>query len=170
MDEYGGVTGLVTIEDLLECIFGELPSASETSVAGELSRRVNDADNLHASMTVETFNLGLGASLPTEIAKSIGGLILHEYGEMPSEGSKVTVGGWELTVVSVEKNRIREVRVKELASKQTNHVRVTGQPVDGEPQSGQTGETGGIATAAESLVVKQNESAPEETNKQQGEG
>lgn len=170
VDEYGGVTGLVTIEDLLECIFGDLPSASERSVVGELSKRVADADNIRASMSVENFNLGLDASLPTDIAKSIGGLLLHEYGELPPEGSNVAVGGWELTAVSVEKNRIQEVRAKKLTSKKAKHARATGQPVAGEPQSGRAEETDGIAATPDSSVVQQNESAANGTNKQQGEG
>jgi magnesium and cobalt transporter len=114
VDEYGGVTGLVSIEDLLECIFGELPSASEARFSGELSQRVEDAENLQASMSVDQFNTGLDAKLPTDVADTLGGLILHEYGEMPAEGAKVVCHGWELMVISVQRNRIQEVRAKKL--------------------------------------------------------
>lgn len=120
VDEYGGVTGLVTIEDLLECIFGELPSASEIKGVGELSQRVEDAGNLHASMTVEQFNAGLDANLPTSVADTVGGLILHEYGEMPPVSAKVAIHGWELTVISVERNRIQEVRAERLEQGQVD--------------------------------------------------
>ena len=114
VDEYGGVTGLVTIEDLLECIFGELPSESEILMADDLRNRIQNADHIHASMTVAQFNLGLDAALPTDVAETIGGLILHEYGEMPPIDAKVVCKGWELTVVAVESNRIQEIKAKQV--------------------------------------------------------
>lgn len=120
VDEYGGVTGLVTLEDLLECIFGELPSASEDRFSGELSKRIQASENLRASMTIEQFNTELDAELPMEAANTLGGLILHEYGELPPEGAKISSYGWELTVVSVEKHRIQEIRAKKLEALATS--------------------------------------------------
>lgn len=134
VDEYGGVTGLVTIEDLLECIFGELPSASEERFTGELSKRVQASENLQASMTIAQFNAGLDAELPTDVANTLGGLILHEYGELPPVGVKVTSYGWELTVVSVERHRIDQLRAKKLEKLQTNPLASTAHSADGKQQ------------------------------------
>ncbi len=119
VDEYGGVTGLVTMEDLLECIFGELPSASEVKVADEIRKRVGSTDQVSAAMTVEQFNVDFTAELPTDIADTIGGLVLHEFGELPPVNAKVEYEDWEFTVVSVESNRIQELRAKGVLKKVT---------------------------------------------------
>jgi putative hemolysin len=117
VDEYGGVTGLVTMEDLLECIFGELPSASEVAVADKLRKRVGGTDRIDAAMTIEQFNQDLNSRLPTDLADTVGGFILHEYGELPPEGGKVSIKGWEFTVVTVDNNRIQELKVRKLLVK-----------------------------------------------------
>jgi putative hemolysin len=114
VDEYGGVTGLVTMEDLLECIFGDLPSASEVAVAEKLRKRLGGTDRIAAAMTIEQFNQDFNSRLPADLADTIGGFILHECGELPPEGSKVTIKGWEFTVVTVDNNRIQEVKAKQL--------------------------------------------------------
>ena len=145
VDEYGGVTGLVTIEDLLECIFGELPSASELRATDELSQRVEDADSIQASMAVDQFNIGLDAHLPTDITNTIGGLILHEYGEMPPVGTQVAFHGWEFTVTSMDKNRIQEVRVKKLGPEKghTKRSESIGYSLDKAPQTSQASDASG---------------------------
>lgn len=109
VDEFGGVTGLVTMEDLLECIFGEIHSASE------IPRRVSIEDlgggrcAVDGSMAVLEFNQKMGTQLSDQWGETIGGLILHHYGELPSKGATIEVNGLRFTVMDVEENRIRTV-------------------------------------------------------------
>jgi putative hemolysin len=109
VDEFGGVTGLVTMEDLLECIFGEIHSASE------IPRRVSIEDlgggrcAVDGSMPVLEFNQKMGTQLSDQWGETIGGLILHHYGELPSKGATIELNGLRFTVMDVEENRIRTV-------------------------------------------------------------
>lgn len=110
VDEYGGVAGLVTIEDLLEEIVGEirdefdiqeqevqLLTANEAIVDGRVS-----IDDLAEMFDVE---------IPKNDFDSIGGLIVNELGRMPSVGDHVRVNGISLRVLSVAGRRIKKVRV-----------------------------------------------------------
>ena len=113
VDEFGGVTGLVTMEDLLECIFGDIPSHSDSNETEYVEELGANRFSVQGSMPVDEFNQQFGADLPTEPAETIGGLILHEYGELPPENASVELDGRQITVVEVEDNRIKEVVVVE---------------------------------------------------------
>ncbi len=112
IDEYGGITGLITMDDLLECIFGEIPSASEILEKAELRKRMQGTNRVDASMSVDQFNREFAAQLPTDRSDTLAGLVLHKFGELPPAGAGVVVEGWEITVTSVEKYRIREVKLE----------------------------------------------------------
>jgi len=109
VDEFGGVTGLVTMEDLLECIFGEIHSASE------IPRRVSIEDlgggrcTVDGSMPVVDFNQKMDTQLSDQWGETIGGLILHHYGELPSKGATIELNELRFTVMDVEENRIKTV-------------------------------------------------------------
>ena len=118
VDEYGGVTGLVTMEDLLECIFGELPSASEVLEEAQLRKRVDGTDRIDASMTVDQFNKDFKQELPTDRSETIGGLILTECGELPLPDAKVKIGAVEFKVTEVDTTRITQVTMK-ISSKES---------------------------------------------------
>jgi CBS domain containing-hemolysin-like protein len=122
VDEYGGVTGLVSMEDLLECIFGDLPSASDaasSAVTGMECRRLPDGSlHVDGTMSIEYFNSEFGENLPVEDAETVGGLVLDRFGELPAVGTTLVVEGVEFVVDRVENNRIRQLSVKkaEIAS------------------------------------------------------
>jgi magnesium and cobalt transporter len=114
VDEFGGLTGLVTMEDLLECIFGEIPSRSEVAreeSAGFTPLGPNEY-RVDGALTLTKFGTDLGVELPAEGVETIGGLLLREFRELPVEGNRITVGGVEFVVTSVEDRRIREVIVR----------------------------------------------------------
>jgi len=113
VDEYGGVTGLVTMEDLLECIFGDIPSASEMVREREVDfdRLENGHYRLDGSMTIAQFNREVGTELSDDVADTVGGLLFHHFGELPADGTKVVIEGFEFTVVSTGAQRIDEVDV-----------------------------------------------------------
>ncbi len=114
VDEYGGITGLITMGDLLECIFGEIRTASDIVEERELRKRIRENNRVDGAMSADQFNREFKARLPTDRFDTIAGLVLHKFGELPPEGAGVVVEGWEFTVTAVEKNRIRELKVERI--------------------------------------------------------
>ena len=87
VDEYGGVTGLVTMEDLLECIFGDIPSPSDQVDNFALETVGENQYLVDGGMPLDQFNEHIGFILSGEEIETIGGLVLHAFGELPQEGS-----------------------------------------------------------------------------------
>ena len=114
IDEFGGVTGLVTMEDLLECIFGEILSGSELKRQRRLRLEEFDGDRLRidGAMTIEHFNRLTGADLLSESSETIGGLLLDAFGELPSASQSIVLHGWEFTVDALAGQRISGVTVR----------------------------------------------------------
>jgi putative hemolysin len=150
VDEYGGVTGLVSMEDLLECIFGELPSASDTLAEPAYLELPDGSSRLEGSMPVEQFNLQFGTRLDETVAETIGGLLLHAYGELPPEEARIELKGIEFQVKSVTMNRIEEVTVRRLS------------PPPAPPVTSQAEESAPTGAAAEGEGVKK-EATPAKT-------
>jgi len=115
VDEYGGVTGLISMEDLLECIFGDIPSASD-AVAGSGYRKLTDGSTrIEGAMPIERFNREFRQRLPDDVAETVGGLVLDRFGELPSTGARILIGELEFTVGAVEENRIRTLSVRQMS-------------------------------------------------------
>jgi CBS domain containing-hemolysin-like protein len=109
-DEYGGTAGLVTREDLVEELFGELQDEFDREramimPAGE-GRLVVRGD-----MLINTLNDLLEIDLPHEASHSVGGLLMEELGRVPQVGDAVTLEGIQLRVEAVAHNSVTSVRV-----------------------------------------------------------
>lgn len=109
VDEYGGVTGLVTMEDLLECIFGDIHSPSDKPRELRVRDLGDGRFTTDGIVQVAAFNQETGSSLPTEHAETLGGLLLHHCGELPPEGAELSVGGLSFTIDEVMDNRVKTV-------------------------------------------------------------
>jgi len=109
VDEFGGVTGLVSMEDLLECIFGDIPSPSDRRHRTRIDDLGDGRSATSGTMLVADFNGETGAGLPTDQVDTIGGLLLHEFGELPPVESVVEIEGLRFTVMEVSENRIKKV-------------------------------------------------------------
>jgi CBS domain containing-hemolysin-like protein len=111
VDEYGGVAGLVTMEDLLEEIFGEILDDYDHD---EPRPRRLDANTLliPARMPIEDFNRLAAADLPDDEYDSMGGLVFGLFGKLPSAGAKISFRGYTFTVEEMEGTRILELRVE----------------------------------------------------------
>jgi putative hemolysin len=109
VDEYGGVTGLVTMEDLLECIFGDIPSPSDITEQYEVKQLENGHYLIDGSMQLDDFDERFDAALEVPDVETIGGLVLNEFGELPAEGESVVIDGFKLTVSSVAQNRVAKL-------------------------------------------------------------
>lgn len=110
IDEYGGTAGLVTIEDLIEEIVGEIVDEYDEE---DPPVEILDANTtfLDARLTVEEVNAQLGISLPTDRALTIGGLIYDLLGRIPRTGETVTYGEIALTVEKLDRRSIERVKI-----------------------------------------------------------
>jgi len=112
VDEYGGVTGLVTMEDLLECIFGDIHSPSDISPHDYIKELDKGHYRIDGAMPIADLNERINSNLDEESADTIGGLLLNEYGELPSEGTVIVINSLKFKVVEVEENRVKELHLE----------------------------------------------------------
>jgi CBS domain containing-hemolysin-like protein len=112
VDEYGGVTGLLSMEDLLECIFGDLPSASDIVMAAKHRELTGDGVRIDGALSIDQFNTEFGAALPGKGPETVGGLILERYAELPETGSTINIAGLEFVVEKIASNRIEALSVR----------------------------------------------------------
>jgi putative hemolysin len=110
VDEYGGTAGLVTVEDLLEEIVGEI--ADEFDRDEEPIHRISDNEVvLDAGVGVDELEELFGVKLEEGDFDSVGGLILSHLGKMPTTGEEVRVDGLVVRILAVSGRRIKRVRV-----------------------------------------------------------
>jgi len=115
VDEYGGTAGIVTLEDVIEELVGEIRDEFDTDE--ELVRRLDrDTAIVSARVHVEELNEMLGLALDDEVADTLGGLLYHAIGRVPRVGDRWTHGGVSFEIQSVERQRIGRVLVRGLAS------------------------------------------------------
>ena len=110
VDEYGGVSGLVTVTDLIEEIVGELED--EFDVEEPELQRISETEWLvDARASIDLLNEKLGTQIEAEGFDTVGGLVYRELGKMPSNGDTIQVDGLVITVQSTIGRRIHRVRV-----------------------------------------------------------
>jgi len=114
LDEYGGTAGLVTIEDLVEELVGEIND--EYDVASEDFRSLNDYATLVAGrISIRNVNRKLGLNLSEEEdIDTIGGYVLHLFGRIPNSGEVLSADGLDFEVAGVDKQRITHVVIRRL--------------------------------------------------------
>lgn len=110
VDEYGGTAGLVTIEDLLEEIVGEIED--EYDVARPAMEVISDDEVvLDAGTTTDVLKELFDYEIESEDFDTVGGFVIHQLGRLPSVGDEVEVDGLTLRVLSMSGRRIRRLRV-----------------------------------------------------------
>ena len=110
VDEYGGTAGLVTLEDLLEELVGEIVDEFDQE-APSVERRPDGSVLVSARYSVDDADDLLGAQLPQGPWDTVGGLMLDLVGRVPDEGDSVEIDGFRLTALEVRGRRIGRVRI-----------------------------------------------------------
>ena len=110
VDEYGATSGIVSIEDILEEIVGEIED--EYSLPDSTLEWLDDRTvQVAGSMTIDDFNETVGTQLPKDDARTLAGLVFHELGRRPDPGDVVEIDGVRLTVGEVDGHRITRLRI-----------------------------------------------------------
>jgi len=111
VDEYGATSGIVSIEDILEEIVGEIED--EYSLPDSTLEWLDDRTvQVAGSMTIDDFNETVGTQLPKDDARTLAGLVFHELGRRPDPGDAVEIDGVRLTVGEVDGHRITRLRIR----------------------------------------------------------
>jgi CBS domain containing-hemolysin-like protein len=112
VDEYGGVAGLVTLEDIIEEIFGEIQDEFDDGEE-EPYQEVGPGEYLfNGRVLLDDINEIMGTELPTDNADTLGGLIFNLIGRVPTKGETLTEADVVLTVEELNERRIHKVRAK----------------------------------------------------------
>ena len=114
VDEYGGVSGLVTIEDVLEQIVGEIDDEHDTGDERLIKAHANGEFTVKARTPVEEFNEYFSSTFDEEEYDTIGGLVVRAFARLPSRLEQITLEGYRFTVVRADKRRVHLLRVRKL--------------------------------------------------------
>jgi len=106
-DEYGGISGLVTIEDILEQIVGEIEDEHDIDDEAMIKTLSSGEYNIKALMPIDEFNEFFSLNLPDNEFDTVGGLILKQFERLPRRGDRTIFYGFKITVLNADNRSIR---------------------------------------------------------------
>ncbi len=112
IDEYGGISGLVTIEDILEEIVGEIEDETDDDNNDAFIRRVNDSEYIIKALTpIDDFNEHFASGFSEDEFDTIGGILMHAFGHLPQRNETTVIDGFEFRVLYADSRQIHLLRM-----------------------------------------------------------
>ena len=125
VDEYGGVSGVVTIEDILELIVGEIEDETDDAIEEDIKHLAGNVYQLKALTDLEDFDAFFNCQFDKADSDTIGGVVLQKFGHMPQKGEEVTIDHFGFKVLAADSRRILMLQV----TVPKNHT-INGKPAD----------------------------------------
>lgn len=114
VDEYGALHGLITLEDILEEIVGEIEDEFDTVEEAPQMQETDGEVEVDGAMTIRDLNRATDWTLPDEEANTIAGLVIHEAQAIPAEGQVYSFHGFRFEVLERQDNRLTKLRIRKL--------------------------------------------------------
>lgn len=114
VDEYGALQGLITLEDILEEIVGEIADEFDDHEEEQIEATSDGAYIVDGAMTIRDLNRAHDWNLPDEEANTVAGLVIHEAQMIPVEGQVFSFHGFRFEVITKEENRLATIKVRKL--------------------------------------------------------
>lgn len=112
IDEFGGVSGLVTIEDILELIVGDIDDEYDEVEDRDVRQISRHLYTVRALTQIDDFNEVFGTRFSDEEVDTVGGLVMQAFGHLPSRGESIEIGGYLFKVAMADSRRIIQIHVK----------------------------------------------------------
>ncbi len=120
VDEFGGTAGIVTLEDILEQIVGEIQDEYDTDEAVPIQERAGEQLQVEGGVPLSELESVLGHRFSREDVSTVGGLVLAEFGRVPRTGEAIDLDGFHIVVDQMARRRVRRVSVQRPAVKSTS--------------------------------------------------
>lgn len=112
VDEYGGVSGLITIEDILEVIVGDIEDEFDDEEVDDIRQIGKRTYAVNALTTLDDFNDYFGSTYNIEEQDTIGGLLIHKLGHLPDRGERITIEQYQYKIINADNRRLIQLQVR----------------------------------------------------------
>jgi len=112
VDEYGGVSGLVTIEDILEVIVGEIDDEFDDIDEADIRQIGKKTYTVNALTSIDDFNEYFSTQFNTEEQDTMGGLLTHTLGHLPGRGESININGYKFKITNADSRRLVQLQVR----------------------------------------------------------
>ncbi|QEA40421.1 CBS domain-containing protein [Pistricoccus aurantiacus] len=116
VDEYGGTAGIVTIEDILEQIVGDIEDEHDTDEEDDIREVEDGRFAIRALTQIDDFNDHFDTNFSDDEFDTVGGLVMQRFGHLPRRGEYADLGGWRFTVLNADNRRIRLLQAEPVPS------------------------------------------------------